>query len=105
MQSEDQKHRVSFVFESQFHLRIIECSLDKLSHLFPCMQMNRIFLRQCIESRPVIPIPQEWLDSIDGQIPPQLKDSPQKNKLLYQLLTEVSDNFHDVIIKHTGIDH
>uniref|UniRef100_A0A3Q2YVI0 Dynein heavy chain linker domain-containing protein n=1 Tax=Hippocampus comes TaxID=109280 RepID=A0A3Q2YVI0_HIPCM len=63
--------------------------------------MNRIFLRQCIESRPVIPIPQEWLDSIDGQIPPQLKDSPQKNKLLYQLLTEVSDNFHDVIIKYT----
>uniref|UniRef100_A0A3Q2XVH1 Dynein heavy chain linker domain-containing protein n=1 Tax=Hippocampus comes TaxID=109280 RepID=A0A3Q2XVH1_HIPCM len=55
----------------------------------------------CIESRPVIPIPQEWLDSIDGQIPPQLKDSPQKNKLLYQLLTEVSDNFHDVIIKYT----
>ncbi|XP_049610508.1 dynein axonemal heavy chain 12-like [Syngnathus scovelli] len=64
-------------------------------------RMNYIFLKQCVESRPVIPIPQEWLDSMDCRLPPQLKDSPQKNKLLHQLLTEVSDNFYDVIIKHT----
>nr|XP_057908676.1 dynein axonemal heavy chain 12-like isoform X2 [Doryrhamphus excisus] len=64
-------------------------------------RMNYIFLKQCIESRPVFPIPQHWLNSIDAKIPPKLKDSCQKNKILQELLREVTDNFHDVIVKHT----
>ncbi|XP_061837093.1 dynein axonemal heavy chain 12-like [Nerophis lumbriciformis] len=64
-------------------------------------RMNYIFLKQCVESRPVIPIPQQWLKSIDGKIPPKLKDNTQKSKLLQELLCEVTDNFHDVIVKYT----
>nr|XP_061802869.1 dynein axonemal heavy chain 12-like [Nerophis lumbriciformis] len=65
-------------------------------------RMNYIFLKQCVESRPVTPFPQEWINSINGQIPSYLKDNPKKAKLLKDLFTEVSDNFHDVIIKHTA---
>ncbi|XP_077462234.1 dynein axonemal heavy chain 12-like [Stigmatopora argus] len=65
------------------------------------LSLNYIFLKQCVESRPVTPIPKEWMESIEGQISPHLKDSQEKAKLLHDLLTEITDNFHDVIIKHT----
>lgn len=65
--------------------------------------MNYMFLRQRVECQPFAPIQQQWLDSIVARVPPKLKESPKANKLLQELCKEVSDNFHDVIVKHTGI--
>ncbi|XP_056241890.1 dynein axonemal heavy chain 12 [Seriola aureovittata] len=64
-------------------------------------RMNYVFLRQCLESRPFTPIQQRWLDSIVSRVPPKLKDSPETNKLLQELCVEVSNDFRNVIVKHT----
>ncbi|KAG7518207.1 dynein heavy chain 12, axonemal [Solea senegalensis] len=64
-------------------------------------RMNFAFLKQCVESRPIPPIQQQWLDSIVSRVPPKLKDSPESNKLLQELCREVSSNFHSVLVKHT----
>lgn len=67
--------------------------------------MNYMFLKRCVESRPFAPIQQQWLDAIVARVPPKLKESPETNKLLQELCKEVSDDFHNVIVKHTGIDN
>lgn len=66
------------------------------------LQKNYEFLKQCVERRPVAPIQQQWLDSIVALVPLKLRDTPEKNKLLQELCVEVSDNYRDVIVKHTG---
>ncbi|KAG7228180.1 hypothetical protein INR49_013343 [Caranx melampygus] len=64
-------------------------------------RMNYMTLRKFVESRPFTPIPQQWLSSIVLRLSPELKDSPERNKLLQELCKEVSKDFHDVIVKHT----
>ncbi|XP_053173949.1 dynein axonemal heavy chain 12 [Scomber japonicus] len=64
-------------------------------------KMNYVFLKQCVESRPFPPIQQHWLDSIVARVPPKLKERPDTNKLLQELCVEVSENFRNVIVKHT----
>ncbi|XP_068180564.1 dynein axonemal heavy chain 12 [Antennarius striatus] len=64
-------------------------------------RMNYTYLKRCVESRPYAPISQHWLDSIDSRIPSKFKKSPETNKLLQELYKEVSDDFHDVILRHT----
>ncbi|KAM4563453.1 dynein axonemal heavy chain 12 isoform 1-T1 [Odontesthes bonariensis] len=63
--------------------------------------MNYSFLKRCVESRPFAPIQQQWLDSVVARIQPYLNGSPETNKLLQELCTEISDDFHNVIVKHT----
>ncbi len=65
--------------------------------------MNYMFLKRCVESRPFAPIQQQWLDSIVARVPSKLKESPETNTLVQELCKEVSDDFHNVIVKHTGI--
>lgn len=65
--------------------------------------MNYMFLKQCVESRPVPPIQQQWLDSIDARVPPKLKESLETKKMLQELYKEVSDEFYNVLVEHTGI--
>ncbi|XP_037628190.1 dynein heavy chain 12, axonemal [Sebastes umbrosus] len=62
---------------------------------------NYMFLKGCVEKRPFAPIQQQWLDSIVARVSPKLKEGPEKNKLLQELCKEVSDDFHNVIVKHT----
>ncbi|XP_068561369.1 dynein axonemal heavy chain 12 [Cebidichthys violaceus] len=64
-------------------------------------RMNYMFLKRCVESRPFAPIQPQWLDSIVARVSPKLKEGPDTNTLLQELRKEVSDNFHDVIVKHT----
>ncbi|XP_019944293.2 dynein axonemal heavy chain 12 [Paralichthys olivaceus] len=64
-------------------------------------KMNYEFLKRCVERRPFAPIQQQWLDSIVSRVPQKLKESPETNKLLQELCTEVSDEFRHVIVKHT----
>ncbi|KAF3860591.1 hypothetical protein F7725_000846 [Dissostichus mawsoni] len=66
-------------------------------------RLNYMFLRQCVENRPVAPIQSQWLESIVARVSPNFKEGPETNKLLQELCKEVSEDFHNVIVKHTGI--
>ncbi|KAM8863638.1 dynein axonemal heavy chain 12 [Spinachia spinachia] len=62
-------------------------------------EMNYAVLKRFVESRPFAPMQQGWLDSIMASS--KLKGAPEMNKLQQELCKEVSDNFHNVIVKHT----
>lgn len=64
--------------------------------------MNYVFLRERVENSPFTPIQQKCLDSIGSRVPPKLKESPETQEMLEDLYREVSDNFLEVIIRHTG---
>lgn len=64
--------------------------------------MNYVFLRERVENSPFTPIEQRCLDSIGCRVPPKLKESPETQEMLEELNKEVSNNFLEVIIKHTG---
>ncbi|XP_028438243.1 dynein heavy chain 12, axonemal isoform X1 [Perca flavescens] len=64
-------------------------------------RMNYMFLKRCVENRPFAPIQQQWLDSIVARVSPKFKEGPETQKLLQELCKEVSDDFHNVIVKHT----
>uniref|UniRef100_A0A4W6DYT1 Dynein axonemal heavy chain 12 n=1 Tax=Lates calcarifer TaxID=8187 RepID=A0A4W6DYT1_LATCA len=108
------RHRRSKVQQEQVHMRLyvfflnLTCRETKpctvsVILFWPLLQMNYVFLRQRLESRPFTPIQQQWLDAIVSRVPPKLKESPQTTKLLQELCMEVSDDFRNVIVKHTGI--
>lgn len=64
--------------------------------------MNYVFLRERVENSPFTPIQQTCLDSIGSRVPGKLKESPETQEMLEELNKEISDNFLEVIIKHTG---
>ncbi|MCI4387417.1 hypothetical protein PGIGA_G00073950 [Pangasianodon gigas] len=64
-------------------------------------QMNYMFLKQCVESRPIVPIQQQWLDNMLSLIPPQLRLAPGRTELLEELCKEVSTNFLSTMVKFT----
>lgn len=108
MLSEVRKRRVRLLF---FVLNLT-CEETKpyLCHVSPILfwshlQMNYMFLKRCVENRPFAPIQQQWLDSIVARVSPKFKEGPETQKLLQELCKEVSDDFHNVIVKHTGIDN
>uniref|UniRef100_A0A8C9Y9T2 Dynein axonemal heavy chain 12 n=1 Tax=Sander lucioperca TaxID=283035 RepID=A0A8C9Y9T2_SANLU len=108
------RHRRSKVQQEQLHMILYVFSLavtkPYLCHVSPILfwshlQMNYMFLKRCVENRPFAPIQQQWLDSIVARVSPKFKEGPETQKLLQELCKEVSDDFHNVIVKHTGIDN
>uniref|UniRef100_A0A8D3AAF5 Dynein axonemal heavy chain 12 n=1 Tax=Scophthalmus maximus TaxID=52904 RepID=A0A8D3AAF5_SCOMX len=85
-----QLHMASYVFP-------VCTSADSRKKSTGCM--NYEFLKQCVESRPYSPIQQQWLDSIVSRVPQNLKESPETTKLLLELCMEVSNEYHNVIVK------
>lgn len=65
--------------------------------------MNYAFMKQRVEKRKFAPIQQEWLDSIDSLIPDKFKICPKSSQLLQELYTTVTDEYHKVVVKHSGI--
>ncbi|XP_034028529.1 dynein heavy chain 12, axonemal [Thalassophryne amazonica] len=63
--------------------------------------MTYMSLRQCVLNRDFAPIQQQWLDCIVARVGLHLTRTPERKKLLQQLLTEVSDNFLNGITNHT----
>lgn len=103
MMSEERKRRVRFLFSFKFDLlRHQTLCLLFLILLWPHLQMNYTFLKQCVKSGPFAPIQQQWLDSIISRIPPKLKERPEANNLLQELCIEISSDFHNAIVKYTG---
>nr|XP_046220993.1 dynein axonemal heavy chain 12 [Oncorhynchus gorbuscha] len=64
-------------------------------------RLNYMFLKECVEGSPVVPIQQQWLDAMLTRIPPQLRVGPGRDELLQELCREVSENFLSGMVKHT----
>ncbi|XP_015203470.2 dynein axonemal heavy chain 12 isoform X1 [Lepisosteus oculatus] len=64
-------------------------------------RMNYMFLKQCVESSPIVPIQQRWLDAMLTRVPAQLRQGPGRQELLDELCQEVSANFQSGMVKHT----
>uniref|UniRef100_A0A3B4Z7I9 Dynein axonemal heavy chain 12 n=1 Tax=Stegastes partitus TaxID=144197 RepID=A0A3B4Z7I9_9TELE len=84
----EQQKQLQIMYRSYFSICYTSLILF-LHHL----QMNYMFLKQCVESRPFAPIQQDWLDSIVARVPPKLIKSPETNQLLQELCMEVSEEF------------
>uniref|UniRef100_A0A8C0PMX6 Dynein axonemal heavy chain 12 n=1 Tax=Canis lupus familiaris TaxID=9615 RepID=A0A8C0PMX6_CANLF len=54
---------------------------------------NYIYLKQCVESSPIVPIQQEWLDHMLMLIPESLKEGKERERLVESLINEVSSDF------------
>ncbi|CAL8325422.1 unnamed protein product [Merluccius merluccius] len=63
--------------------------------------MNYMFLRQCVESRPGMPIQQECLDAMLTRIAPHLQQGPVQERLVQDLCQEVREDFLRAMVKHT----
>ena len=70
--------------------------------LYLYLQNNFMFLRKCVESREVVPIQQECLDSMLSRIAPHLQQGLGQDRLVQELCEEVRENFHKAMVKHTG---
>lgn len=104
MISEKRKQRVSLLFIYRVCLKLSLNSEWWLLFSGSHLQMNYMFLKQRVESRPFASIQQQHLDSIVSRIPTKLKESHHQKNLLQELCMEVSKDFHNVIVKHTGIE-
>uniref|UniRef100_A0A2K5C589 Dynein axonemal heavy chain 12 n=1 Tax=Aotus nancymaae TaxID=37293 RepID=A0A2K5C589_AOTNA len=56
---------------------------------------NYIYMKQCVESSPIVPIQQEWLDHMLRLIPESLKEGKEREELLESLINEVSSDFEN----------
>jgi len=43
-------------------------------------QFNYIYLKQCVESSPIVPIQQEWLDHMLMLVPESLKEGKEQEE-------------------------
>ncbi|KAK2091660.1 Dynein heavy chain 12, axonemal [Saguinus oedipus] len=64
--------------------------------------LNYIYLKQCVESSPIVPIQQEWLDHILRLIPESLKEGKEREELLESLINEVSSDFENSMKRYLG---
>uniref|UniRef100_A0A3Q3F6B1 Dynein heavy chain linker domain-containing protein n=1 Tax=Labrus bergylta TaxID=56723 RepID=A0A3Q3F6B1_9LABR len=71
--------------------------------LHEILYMNYMFLKRCVESSPGVPIQQHCIDSIVARVPHKLQETHKSKTLLQELCKEVSNDFHNVIVRHTGI--
>nr|KAF6310358.1 dynein axonemal heavy chain 12 [Myotis myotis] len=55
--------------------------------------LNYIYMKQCVESSPIVPIQQEWLDHMLMLVPESLKQGKKREELLQSLISEVSSDF------------
>uniref|UniRef100_A0A674AUS2 Dynein axonemal heavy chain 12 n=1 Tax=Salmo trutta TaxID=8032 RepID=A0A674AUS2_SALTR len=100
-QQQQQLHKILYLFVLKIK------SINQFSYfrivapLWPHLQLNYMFLKECVEGSPVVPIQQQWLDAMLTRIPPQLRVGPGRDELLQDLCREVSENFLSGMVKHT----
>ncbi|XP_076985037.1 dynein axonemal heavy chain 12 isoform X7 [Tamandua tetradactyla] len=54
---------------------------------------NYMYMKRCVESSPIVPIQQEWLDHMLMLIPQSLKEGREREELVESLVNEVSSDF------------
>ncbi|XP_044307141.1 dynein axonemal heavy chain 12 [Varanus komodoensis] len=57
------------------------------------IRTNYLFMKKCVESNPVVPIQQEWLISMLTLVPQNLMEGKEREKLVEELLTEVTNDY------------
>ncbi|XP_021037000.1 dynein heavy chain 12, axonemal [Mus caroli] len=55
--------------------------------------LNYIFMKQCVENSPIVPIQPQWLDNMLMLIPEHLKEGEKSEELLGSLIDEVSMDY------------
>ncbi|XP_045146064.1 dynein axonemal heavy chain 12 [Echinops telfairi] len=55
--------------------------------------LNYKYMKRCVESSPIVPIQQEWLDNMLALIPKSLKEGKKREELVESLISEVSSDF------------
>lgn len=68
-------------------------------------QTNYLFMKKCVESNPVVPIQQEWLTSMLTLVPQNLMEGKDREKLVEQLLAEVSSDYETSMKRYMGKFH
>ncbi|XP_012658003.1 dynein heavy chain 12, axonemal [Otolemur garnettii] len=56
---------------------------------------NYLYMKQCVESSPIVPIQQEWVDHMLMLIPESLKIGKEREELIDSLIKEVSNDFEN----------
>ncbi|XP_006862182.1 PREDICTED: dynein heavy chain 12, axonemal [Chrysochloris asiatica] len=57
--------------------------------------LNYMYLKRCVESSPIVPIQQKWLDNMLMLIPESLKEGKDRQELVESLISEVSSDFEN----------
>lgn len=65
-------------------------------------QLNYLFLKKCVENNPIVPIQEEWLASVLTLIPPNLMEGKSKEKLVEELLNEVTNDYEESMKRYMG---
>uniref|UniRef100_A0A671QGA3 Dynein heavy chain linker domain-containing protein n=1 Tax=Sinocyclocheilus anshuiensis TaxID=1608454 RepID=A0A671QGA3_9TELE len=73
--------------------------IKKSGHL---INMNYLFLKECVEQSPVAPFQQQWLDAMLARVPHRLRQGPGRQELLEDICKEVSETYLRVMTKHRG---
>uniref|UniRef100_A0A8C6IBT9 Dynein axonemal heavy chain 12 n=1 Tax=Mus spicilegus TaxID=10103 RepID=A0A8C6IBT9_MUSSI len=55
--------------------------------------LNYIFMKQCVENSPIVPIQSQWLDNMLMLVPEHLKEGEKSEELLGSLIDEVSMDY------------
>uniref|UniRef100_A0A8C7GUY5 Dynein axonemal heavy chain 12 n=1 Tax=Oncorhynchus kisutch TaxID=8019 RepID=A0A8C7GUY5_ONCKI len=100
-QQQQQLHKILYLFVFKMISINLFSYFRTVAPLWPHLQLNYMFLKECVEGSPVVPIQQQWLDAMLTRIPPQLRVGPGRDELLQELCREVSENFLSGMVKHT----
>lgn len=65
-------------------------------------QNNYLFMKKCVESNPVVPIQQEWLLSMLTLVPQSLMEGKDREKLVEELLNEITDDYEMSMRRYMG---
>ncbi|XP_019624138.1 PREDICTED: dynein heavy chain 12, axonemal-like isoform X1 [Branchiostoma belcheri] len=66
---------------------------DSMSSAERKVRQNYIYLRKCVENGPVVPLQQEWLDSILSMVPQRLQSTPFSREKIQTLFSEVDKDY------------
>ncbi|CAH2313072.1 Hypothetical predicted protein [Pelobates cultripes] len=63
-------------------------------------RLNYLYMKNCVESSPVVPIQKHWLNSILSHVPASLQQGKDREDLVKELLEEVSHDFEKSMKRH-----
>ena len=67
------------------------------------LQLNYQYLKGCVESAPIAPMQQQWVDRIVAMIPMQLMEKTNLKDVLEGVFSEVQNGFNDSMKMSMGI--
>jgi dynein heavy chain len=75
---------------------------DHLACSFDVPKLNYIFMKQCVENSPIVPIQSQWLDNMLMLVPEHLKEGEKSEELLGSLIDEVSMDYEKSMKRYLG---